>query len=138
MLEFEVSSMTVKSYHDLIVWQKAMNLVTQIYRVTKEFPRDEIYGLTAQLRKAAVSVPSNIAEGQGRFSTREFIRFLSIAHGSLCETETQILIAERLLYIDEQVRNQLMSLSAEVGRLLHGLVRALEAKETSSTDSRCH
>lgn len=129
--------MPVKNYQDLILWQKAMNFVTQVYRVTKQFPRDEIYGLTAQVRKAAVSVPSNIAEGQGRFSTREFIHFLSIAHGSLCEAETQVLIAERLLYIDEQMRGQLMGLSAEVGRLLHGLVRALEAKAASSADGNC-
>ena len=88
--------MEIMSYRDLIAWQKAMDLVTAIYRATAGFPRDEIYGLTSQLRRAAVSTPSNIAEGQGRQSTREFIHFLSIAYGSLNEAQTQILIAERL------------------------------------------
>ena len=89
------------SYRDLIAWQKAMDLVTAIYRATAGFPRDEIYGLTSQLRRAAVSIPSNIAEGQGRQSTREFIHFLSIAYGSLNEAQTQILIAERLKYLND-------------------------------------
>jgi len=88
--------MQVKSYKDLIVWQKAMDLVEMVYQVTRSFPKDELYGLTNQLRRAAVSVPSNIAEGQAHNSTAEFRNFLSIAHGSLAEVETQLLIAERL------------------------------------------
>ena len=91
--------MTVKSYRQLIVWQKAMELVKYIYDLTKKFPKEELYGLTSQIRRAAVSVPSNIAEGQGRDSTKEFLHHLSIAYGSLMETETQGLIAEMQCYI---------------------------------------
>jgi len=91
--------MGVKSYRDLETWQVSMDLVAEVYRVTKLFPRDEIYGLTNQLRRAAVSVPSNIAEGQGRDSTKEFLHHLSMAHGSLCEVETQLLIAQGLEYL---------------------------------------
>ncbi|HKC66104.1 MAG TPA: four helix bundle protein, partial [Pyrinomonadaceae bacterium] len=88
----------VRNYSELIVWQKAMDLVEGIYAATKQFPKEEIYGLTSQIRRAAVSIPSNIAEGQGRKSINEFLHHLSIAYGSLREVETQILIAERLLY----------------------------------------
>ncbi len=88
--------MKVKNYRELVVWQKAMTFVELVYRATRQFPREELYGLTNQLRRAAVSVPSNIAEGQGRFSTREFLSFLSIARGSLREAETQLMIAQRL------------------------------------------
>lgn len=84
------------SYKDLIAWRKGMDLVTEIYRVTRAFPRDEMYGLTSQLRRAAVSVPSNIAEGQARFSRKEFHHFLSQSRGSLAEVETQLAIAQNL------------------------------------------
>jgi four helix bundle protein len=85
--------MAVQSYRELIVWQKAMKLVQSIYSLTKDFPKEEVYALTSQIRRAAVSIPSNIAEGQGRDSTKEFLHHLSIAYGSLMEVETQILIA---------------------------------------------
>ncbi|MDI6853442.1 MAG: four helix bundle protein [Deltaproteobacteria bacterium] len=85
---------TVKSYQDLVVWQKAMSLVTEIYRISQKFPKEEIFGLTSQIRRAAVSIPSNIAEGQGKSSTGEFKSFLGHAKGSLAELETQILIAK--------------------------------------------
>ena len=88
--------MAGKNYRDLIAWQKAMDLVEMVYKVTGQIPREELYGLTNQLRRAVVSIPSNIAEGQGRNSTNDFKRFLIISHGSLREVETQILIAERL------------------------------------------
>jgi four helix bundle protein len=88
--------MKVKNYRELIVWQKAMDLVEGVYKSSKGFPREEVYALTSQIRRAAVSIPSNIAEGQGRRSTAEFLHHLSIAHGSLRETETQILVAARL------------------------------------------
>src|SRR5260370_41920494 len=94
--------MKVKKYSELIVWQKAMDLTEEVYTETQHFPKEEIYGLTSQLRRAAVSVPSNIAEGQGRKSTSEFLHYLSIAYGSLMEVETQILIAARLAYIEGQ------------------------------------
>ena len=95
----------VKSYQDLIVWQKAMDLVTEIYRITKNFPKEEIYGLTNQMRRAAISIPSNIAEGHARKSRAEYIRFLSIAQGSRAELETQILIAVRLGYLADDESN---------------------------------
>jgi four helix bundle protein len=83
-----------RSYRDLVVWQKSMQLVTDIYRITKAFPKEEIYGLTSQIRRAAVSIPSNIAEGQGRRTSSEFHQFLGHARGSIMELETQILIAQ--------------------------------------------
>jgi four helix bundle protein len=103
-----------------------MDLVAQVYRVTKLFPKDEIYGLTNQLRRAVVSVPSNIAEGQGRDSTKEFLHHLSMAHGSLCEVETQLLIAQRLEYLTREEADKLASLAASVGRLINGLSRSLK------------
>jgi four helix bundle protein len=115
-----------KSYRDLVSWQKAMDLVTETYRATARFPRDEIYGLTSQLRRAAVSIPSNIAEGQGRFGAAEFRHFLRQANGSLMELETQILIAERLDYITSDEANNLLNNAAEVGKILNGLIASLE------------
>ena len=117
--------MTVRNYSELIAWQKAMNLVEGIYTATKRFPKEELYGLTSQVRRATVSIPSNIAEGQGRKSTNEFLHHLSIAYGSLREVETQILIAGRLHYLDQQEINRLLELSAEVGRLINGLSHSL-------------
>jgi four helix bundle protein len=118
--------MAIKSYRDLETWQLAMDLVTEVYRVSKHFPKEELYGLTNQLRRAAVSVPSNIAEGQGRDSTNEFSHHLSIAHGSLCEVETQLLISTRLGYLNQGDADKLASLTASVGRLLRGLSRSLK------------
>ena len=110
------------SYRDLIAWRKAMELVSAIYRATQEFPRQEIYGLTSQLRRAAVSVPSNIAEGQAHFSQKEFHRFLSHARGSLVEVETQVIIAENLGYLATAQSNALLEKAAEIGRVLNGLI----------------
>ena len=90
-----------QNYRGLIAWQKAMDFVDAIYKATTGFPREEVFGLTTQLRRAVVSVPSNIAEGQGRASPKEFLHFLSIAHGSLREAETQVTIASRLGYLDK-------------------------------------
>lgn len=92
--------MAVRNYSELIAWQKAMDLVEAIYKATKHFPREELYGLTSQLRRAGVSIPSNIAEGQGRKSTSEFLHHLSFAYGSLREVETQLVIAGRLGYLE--------------------------------------
>jgi four helix bundle protein len=116
----------LRNYRDLIAWQKAMDLVELAYVLTKKFPKEEIYGLVAQLRRAAVSVPSNIAEGQGRGSAKEFSYFLAIAHGSLRELETQMLIAQRLTYIDGQQADRFLNLSSEVGRLIIGLKKSLK------------
>jgi four helix bundle protein len=118
--------MAVRNYQDLIAWQKAMDLVEKVYQVTACFPREEIYGLTCQVRRAAVSIPSNIAEGQGRRTTGEFLQFLSIAHGSLREVETQLMIAQRLKFIEETGFLAAMELAGEVGRLLNGLSNSLQ------------
>lgn len=117
--------MKVKKYSELIVWQKAMDLTQQVYTATGRFPKEEIYGLTSQLRRAAVSVPSNIAEGQGRKSTSEFLHHLSIAYGSLMEVETQVLIAGRLAYLERRLVDELMERASEVGRLINGLSNSL-------------
>jgi len=123
--------MKVKRYCDLVAWQKAMKLVEEVYRITKPFPREELYGLTNQLRRAAVSIPSNIAEGQSRGS-RDFLRFLSIAHGSLSETETQMEIALRLGYIQQTDLDKFNETASEVGRLIHGLSTSIEKKHAAA------
>jgi four helix bundle protein len=120
--------MGVKSYRDLIAWQKAMDLVEAVYRATVAFPKEEIYGLRSQIRRSAVSIPSNIAEGQARASTRDFLNFLSIARGSLCEMETQLLLAERLGYIKGRGGSALLDQAAEVGRLINGLSKSLASR----------
>ncbi len=99
-----------------------MDLVSEIYRCTKRFPREETYGLISQLRRAAVSVPSNIAEGQGRRSRREFVHFLRNARGSVLEIETQVLISQRLGYLDQSASSKLLKGCDEISRLLHGLI----------------
>ncbi len=123
--------MGVRDYRDLIVWQKAMDLVEMVYRMSGSFPSNELYALTSQIRRAAVSIPSNIAEGQGRSTTRDFLHFLAVANGSLKEVETQTLIAQRLGYIDQSGSSKVLALAAEVGRLLSGLRKSLQAKQTT-------
>ncbi len=120
--------MPVRSYRELIAWQKAMELVKLVYDLTDSFPFEERFGLTIQMRRAVVSVASNIAEGQGRNSTKEFIHHLSIAYGSLMETETQTLIAEMRAYVTGNESNIVLDKSAEVGRLVNGLSNSLRAK----------
>jgi len=123
--------MGCKDYRDLIAWQKAMELVESVYSATKDFPREEVYALTSQLRRAAVSVPSNIAEGQGRTSSKEFLKFLSIAHGSVRELETQIIISGRLGYLTTDRVEAILNMSAEVGRLINGLSNSLLRRNKS-------
>jgi len=113
------------TYSDLEVWQAAMDLVTRVYEITRFFPKEEIYGLTSQLRRAAVSVPSNIAEGKGRSSDKELVQFLNHSRGSLFEIETQVAIARRLSYIAEEPCETILRQTARVGQLLNGLIRAL-------------
>lgn len=120
--------MAVVSYQELIAWQKAMDLVVAVYRATATFPPDERFGLTNQLRRASVSVPSNIAEGQGRGTTKDFLHFLHIARGSLQELETQTLIAQRLNFLPPNEKDSLIALSSEVSRILGGLIRTLATK----------
>ena len=115
-----------KSYRDLVAWQKAMDLVTSVYRTTAKYPREEIYGLVSQMRRAAVSVPSNIVEGQGRHGIAEFRHFLRQACGSLMELETQILIAERLNYMTPAETATMLESAAEVGKILNGLLHSLQ------------
>jgi four helix bundle protein len=116
-----------ESYRDLIAWRKAMDLVMDVYRATQAFPRDELYGLTNQLRRAAVSVPSNIAEGQARFSRKEFHHFLSLARGSLVEIETQITIAENLGYLGPNQTRPLLDKASELGKILNGLIASIKS-----------
>lgn len=113
------------TYKDLIVWQRAIDLIEKIYRMTKCFPRDEAYGLTAQLRRAAVSIASNIAEGQGRMTTGEFRHFVGQARGSALEVETQLIIAERLGYVDKAAVAPAFQDCDEIKRMLHGLAESL-------------
>jgi four helix bundle protein len=114
-----------RSYKDLVAWQKAMELVTATYRSTAGFPKEEQFGLTSQLRRAAVSIPSNIAEGQGRLSEKEFRYFLGQARGSLMEVETQLQIAQNLGYIEAAKTLELLKMCAEVGRILNGLLASI-------------
>ena len=108
-------------YRDLVAWQKAMELVTELYKITKHFPKDELYGLTSQLRRAGVSIASNLAEGHGRNSTNEFHNFIGLSRGSLSEVETQLEISKSLSYIKREVADELLDRSATLGRMLTGL-----------------
>ena len=112
---------TMHGYRDLRAWQHAMGLVTDIYRVTRTFPKEELYGLVSQLRRAAVSVPSNLAEGHGRNSRNEFRHFIGQARGSLSEVETQLEIAKNLGYLKEDAAESLMVQADAVGKMLTGL-----------------
>src|SRR5580704_5504525 len=116
-----------ESYRDLIAWRKGIDLVTEIYRVTRSFPQDERYGLTSQLRRAVVSVPSNIAEGQARFSRKEFHHFLSHARGSLVEIETQLRIAENLGYLGPKHTRPMFETASELGKVLNGLIASIKS-----------
>lgn len=120
--------MSVRSYRDLIAWQKAMDLAEALYRLSAGLPKSEAYGLGSQLRRAALSVPSNIAEGQGRGATKEYIRFLRIARGSVQEVETQLLLAGRLSLVADPTVRQHLAACDEVCRLISGLMRSLEAR----------
>src|SRR5215213_7713830 len=116
-------------FQDLVAWQKAMALVTAVYRATGDWPREELYGLTSQVRRAAVSIPSNLAEGHGRTGAREFARHVSIAYGSLCELETQVLIAEQLGCANADTSERLTAQIMEVRRLSRGLLRSLRGSK---------
>jgi four helix bundle protein len=117
--------MAVTHYRDLVVWQKSIDLAEVVYKLTQRFPQCELYGLTNQLRRAVVSIASNIAEGQGRGMGNEFIHFLRIANGSRQEVETQLIIAARLQYITTTEADPILAQIAELGRLLSGLLRSL-------------
>ena len=118
---------SIKTHKDLIVWQKSINLVTKIYKETSTFPKEEIYGLVSQLRRAAVSVPSNIAEGAARNSDKEFLRFLYIARASASEIETQILISENLRYIKGS-KIELKEELSEISKMLTSLINKIKRR----------
>ena len=124
-----------ENYRDLIAWQKAKSLALSVYRCTRLFPKDEIYGLTSQMRRAAVSVPSNIAEGKGRRSQKELLQFLYHARGSLLELETQLSIAYDLEYMDLQVFKTLQSQTEELGRILNGLINRFQPSTEKFPDT---
>ena len=125
----------MQNYKQLTAWRKVMLLVKEVYGATKRWPREELYGLTGQVRRAAVSIPSNIAEGQGRFGNKEFLHHLSIANGSLHEVETHLLIALELEYIDPAICTALTEQTAEVGRLIYGLMRSIRSRGASDSSS---
>lgn len=118
----------MKSYRELKVWQLGMDVVVSVYAMTKEYPADERFGLCSQLQRAAVSIPANIAEGQARDSTKDYLRHLSIARGSLAEVETFITLARRLKYISEDREQDALSTLDELSRMLRGLQRSLREK----------
>ena len=120
--------MKIKHYQQLDVWKKSIDLIVKCYSETQKFPSNEIYGLTSQIRRAAISIAANIAEGQSRWSTKDFLRHLSISHGSLSELETHFIIAQRLEYIDESILEELLSQTAEIGRMINGLKSSLSKK----------
>jgi four helix bundle protein len=116
------------SFRDLRVWQEAMKLTAATYRKTADFPKHEVYGLSQQMRRAAVSIPSNIAEGKGHRSDKEFTHFLFHARGSLLELQTQILIAEELQYLSKEHGQDLLLMAENIGRALSGLINSLQSK----------
>lgn len=123
--------MNIKSYRDLLVWQKSMDLAVDVHPYALTFPKAEMFGLTSQVNRSATSVPSNIAEGHGRRTTGDYIHFLSISRGSLNELETQLTLSMRHGYISEAVHDRFLELTAEVGRLLNGLMDSLERRRSS-------
>lgn len=125
--------MAILSYRDLEVWRKSMDVAVDCHRLAERFPLNEQYGLAAQLRRAAVSVPANIAEGRGRRRTRDFLRYLSIAYGSLAEVETHLEIAKRLGYADDARTEELLVRTAAIGRMLNGLINTLESRLTHNS-----
>jgi len=124
----------LKSYKELKVWQKAYQLCLQIYKVTKGFPKEELFGITSQIRRSSLSIPCNVAEGYGRRSRLEYIRFLNIAYGSLCELETQVLLSGDLNYFKERELKEVQTAVGEVERMLMALIKSL-GKTNKSLES---
>jgi four helix bundle protein len=127
--------MVIRSYRDLRVWHSGMSLVEGVYRASKSFPRPELFGLTSQIQRCAVSIPSNIAEGHMRESTREFLRFLSIALGSAAELQTQLELARRLGYLGDAEAEHLLAQSCEIVKMLHGLRASLRRRIRRADDA---
>ena len=120
--------MSISSFRELKVWQLGMDLAERIYLLTNTFPKSEIYGLTSQMRRSAVSIPSNLAEGHGRNSTREYLQFTAISFGSICELETQLLLSYRLDYLKISELETTLSVLTETSKTIRGLQKALRAK----------
>jgi four helix bundle protein len=118
----QTESKPARSFRELVVWRRSIQLAASVYRLTRMFPKDEMYGLTSQIRRSAVSVPSNIAEGQGRLSTGEFRQFLGIARGSNFELQTQLEIARTLEFGSSELINEAEGLSHEVGKMIHAII----------------
>ena len=121
----------IESYRDLIVWQKSIELVKMIYKLTRKLPKEEMYGISDQLRRCVVSIPSNIAEGAGRYNTKEYIHFLRIARGSKNELETQLIICEQIEYLNKDDIAAPLQLSEEIGRMLNSLLTKLSDSQSS-------
>ena len=119
----------MKTHKDLEVWKKSMDLVTKIYKLTRNFPKEELYGLSNQMRRAGVSIPSNIAEGAGRNSSKEFLQFLYYAKGSLSELETQLIISYNLEYISKEQKQDIDTVINNIFKMLSGLIQSLKEKE---------
>ena len=117
---------TIKTFRDLLVWQKSMGLVTNIYDITRNFPKDELFGIVSQIRRCAVSIPSNIAEGYGRNSTNDYLRFLRMSVGSLFELQTQIEISYNIEYLDYEKFNDLYEKTKELERMLSSMIRKIK------------
>ena len=120
--------MEIRSYRDLRVWQEGMSIAESCYRLTQVFPKSELFGMTSQIRRAAASVPANIAEGHGRETTGEFVQFLRVAQGSLKELETHLMLATRVGLLAQEKGDALLVKTDELGRMLHSLIRTLQKK----------
>ncbi|AFY95337.1 four helix bundle protein [Chamaesiphon minutus] len=118
--------MSISRFRELKAWQLGMDLAEKVYLLSESFPKSEIYGLTSQIRRAAVSIPSNLAEGHGRTSTKEFLQFIAISFGSICELETQILLSHRLKYITMDDSETVLALLTETSKTIRGLQRAIK------------
>lgn len=117
----------VKSYRDLLIWQKGIELTEKVYQLVKSFPNEELYALTSQIKRCTISIPSNIAEGYGRKSTKNYIQFLRISRGSLFELETQLIIANKLNYItDKEIADTIFNLIEEEGKMLNSFIKKLD------------
>lgn len=117
----------IKNYRDLVVWQKAMDLTTMLYQIVRKLPKEETYALSDQMRRAAISIPSNIAEGFGRNSTKEYTHFLYITKGSVCELETQLMLCVRIEYLTEIEIQPIMILLEEIGKMITTITKNLNA-----------
>ena len=120
--------MTVQSYRELELWQFSMDLAEKCYQATKVFPKEELFGMTSQIRRAAASIPANIAEGQGRQHTKEFLNHLSVARGSLMELETHLMLSQRVGLLTQEALQSLLALTDRISRMLTGLRKALEER----------